>query len=260
MLSAGWEIWGPNGGYLASVAMRAAGIDCGRGRPASINAHFVGAGQTGNVDIVVETNRATRVATSTTVRLSQAGRPWLVATIWGVDDDLDGLEHHTSEVPASMPDPLSLTSTRELLAEKDFGRHPFWHNLEKRPLAWFEWEDRPAMEPKAQSWYRFVPTETFADPWIDAMRSLILIDLDSWPAATLAHTGELAHYAPTIELSARFMHDASNDKWLFSEAFTPVSTGGLMAATGSIWSKDKRLIAAGGSTLLNRPATRRPDK
>lgn len=80
-LSPEWEIWGLNGGYLAAVAMRAAGSTCGRGRPASINAHVVGRSTSGAVDIDVDINRTTQVATSTTVRLTQDDRPVLVATV-----------------------------------------------------------------------------------------------------------------------------------------------------------------------------------
>ena len=104
-LSPDWEIWGPNGGYLASVALRAAGIASGRARPASINAHFVGAGRSAPVEISVEINRETKVATSVTARISQEGRPLLVASVWGADDDLDGLEHHTTLGPHDLPGP-----------------------------------------------------------------------------------------------------------------------------------------------------------
>ena len=36
-LSDDWRIWGPQGGYIASLALRAAGRECGRPRPASIS-------------------------------------------------------------------------------------------------------------------------------------------------------------------------------------------------------------------------------
>lgn len=106
---------------------------------------------------------------------------------------------------------------------------------------------------------RFVPTAAFADPWVDACRSLILIDLDSWPSVTRAHLGNLDHFAPTIELTARFVGSTFHEPWLLSEASAPVASGGLVAATGRIWSRDRRLVAIGGSTLLCRPAARRPD-
>ncbi len=269
-LSPDWEIWGPNGGYLASVAMRAAGLASGRARPASITTHFVGAGRSAAVEISVDVNRETKVATSVTARISQEGRPLLVATVWGVDDDLDGLEHQTSLGPHDVADPETLPSTAELLRSQDPdndgdsaepARHPFWDNIEQRPTEWIDdWENREVAEPATRTWVRFVPTATFADPWVDACRSLILIDLDSWPSACRAHLGDLEHFAPTIELTARFIGSTTDEPWLLSEAGAPVATGGLVAATGQIWTRDRELVALGGSTLLCRPAARRPDR
>jgi len=261
-LSPDWEIWGPNGGYLAAVAMRAAGIASGRARPASITAHFVGAGRSEPVEISVEVNRETKVATSVTARISQEGRPLLVATVWSVDGDLDGLEHHTALGPYDVPDPDALKSTEELWGERDGPpRHPFWSNIETRPTEWIaDWENREASEPSMRAWVQFVPTATFADPWVDACRSLILIDLDSWPSATRAHLGDLEHFAPTIEVTARFIGSTENEPWLLSEASAPVASRGLVAGVGQVWTRDRRLVALGGSTLLCRPAARRPDR
>jgi acyl-CoA thioesterase II len=258
-LSPEWEIWGPNGGYLAAVAMRAAGIASDRARPASINAHFVGAGQSGEVTITTEVNRATRVATSVSVRVAQDDRLLLSAIVWGVDGDLDGLEHHTREVPSPTADP-ELQPSLAALTEGD-PRHPFWSNLDIRPLGWIhDWDNREPSEPSVASWVRFVPRTTFEDPWVDSARSLILIDLDSWPSATRAHVGDLEHYAPTIELSARFIGSTAGEPWLLSRAATPRASRGLMASTGEVWTSQMQLAAIGGSTLLCRPATRRPDR
>jgi acyl-CoA thioesterase II len=244
------------------VAMRAAGVASGRARPASINAHFVGAGRSAPVEISVDVNRQTRVATSVTARISQEGRPLLVATVWGVDAELDGLEHHTELVPHDVPDPELLANLDTLLAAQgDAPRHGFWDNMEQRPTEWIDdWEHREASEPATRAWVRFVPTATFTDPWVDACRSLILIDLDSWPSAVRAHLGELDHFAPTIEVTARFVGSTVDDPWLLSDARAPVATGGLIAGVGRIWTRDRRLVALGGSTLLCRPAARRPDR
>lgn len=148
-----------------------------------------------------------------------------------------------------------------MAGQEQHGQHPFWDNIEKRPLEWItDWEHREASEPTTRAWVRFVPTATFADPWIDACRSLIRIDLDAWPSATRPHLGDLDHFAPTIEVTARFVGSTANEPWLLSEASAPVATGGLVAGTGNIWTSDRQLVATGGSTLLCRPAVRRPDR
>jgi hypothetical protein len=38
-LSRDWEIWGPNGGYLAVIALRAAGAHTSLRRPATFSCH-----------------------------------------------------------------------------------------------------------------------------------------------------------------------------------------------------------------------------
>lgn len=259
-LSPDWEIWGPNGGYLASVALRAAGHTSDRARPVSIHAHFVGAGRTGPVLLRTEVNRATKVATSVTVHLEQEGRPWLVATVWGADDELPGLEHQTAARPTAR-DPAELPNMATLMAGKGEPPHAFWNNLEQRPLSWIEdWENREASEPATSAWIKFVPTATHDDPWIDAARPLILIDLDAWSAAMRAHVGALDFYAPTIDVTARFLGSTADEAWLLSEAATPAASNGIVGATGQIWTRDRDLVAIGGSTLLSRPAARRPDR
>lgn len=74
-----------------------------------------------------------------------------------------------------------------------------------------------------------------------------------------AHLLHASHYAPTIELAVRFARPVVADEWLFNRARVPVSTGGLMLASGEVWTADGLLVATGGSTLLCRPAARRPD-
>ena len=40
-LSTDWEIWGPNGGYVAAIALRAAGRVAKVPRPAAFTGHFL---------------------------------------------------------------------------------------------------------------------------------------------------------------------------------------------------------------------------
>ncbi|MFK8024471.1 MAG: acyl-CoA thioesterase [Ilumatobacter sp.] len=259
-----WEIWGPQGGYLAAVALRAAGAATGRARPASVAAHFVGAGTSGPVEIDVVTNRETRVATSVSFRVVQHSergeRAILTGSAWGVDDGLPGLEHGV-EPPVEPFTPDGLPDIRELLAGADAPPpHPFWLNVEQRPLAWIDdWDAREPGEPRQQHWYRFVDGATFDEPWLDACRGLVVLDVDSWGSATRAHPSPLEHFAPTIELAVRFVGDGRGSPWLFSDARAPVAANGLVAHAGEIWAADGRIVATGGSTLLCRPVARRPD-
>ena len=61
-----------------------------------------------------------------------------------------------------------------------------------------------------EGWCRFDPTATFEDPYLDAARSLMIIDTMGWPAFMASQTGAPPNSsAPTIELSARFHRPAS---------------------------------------------------
>ncbi len=63
-LSRDWEIWGPNGGYIASIALRAAGEHSQFGRPVSIVGHFLGIATFDDVVVEVKTLRLTKRAES----------------------------------------------------------------------------------------------------------------------------------------------------------------------------------------------------
>ena len=62
-LSRDWEIWGPSGGYIASIALRAAGkIAPLDHRPATFSCQYLAAGQFWDVEIEVEPVRKGRNA------------------------------------------------------------------------------------------------------------------------------------------------------------------------------------------------------
>jgi acyl-CoA thioesterase II len=259
-LSREWEIWGPNGGYIASIALRAAGRHSGRVRPASIAAHFLGVASFGPIEARCRTLRSTRVATSTLVELVQDGKAIVAAMVWSVDE-LPGLEFQTSRRPEVVGDPEMFARSAERLADVGIEEHPFYRNIELRPIDWIDdWDNRIAGEPATRAWYRFVPDATFDDPWVDAMRSLILVDLEIWPCVGRGVTGDLEFYGPSIDVECRFHHVANDEPWLRTEGEASVGHDGLIGGSVEVWARDGRLVASGGSTLLCRPAQLRPDR
>lgn len=259
-----WEIWGPNGGYIASIALRAAGASSAlaRPRPASFSCVFLGAGSFDTpVDIAVTTLRPARRAEAMRVTITQGERALLEAHVWAVDDGLDGLEHDVT-APPDVPGPDELKTFAELLPDET--PHRFWQNFDGKPVAWIppeEWPPPPPVEPVVQQWMRFAPEARFEDePWVDACRSIVLLDTFQWPAAHRPHlhrgTDEPAFIAPNIDLSVRFHRPAPASEWLLVDARAPVAGAGLMAGEARVWSEDRRLVASAVSHLLCREVPR----
>jgi acyl-CoA thioesterase-2 len=247
-LNQDWEIWGPMGGYVAACALRAAGDASSQPFPVSFSCHYLGVARFEPIDIQVEPRRQGRAATSQRVEVSQSGQAVLDAMVWSAPEGR-GLEHDET-VPPDVPGPDDLPGP-----PRDTVRpYRFWGNLESRPLrfeaTWPPDGPRPALW---QEWLRFVPTATFADPWIDAARLLILVDLPSWPSAHRPHAWRQPPFvAPTLDLNVAFHQPAVDDEWLLCDGSAPLSTRGLFGWTARIWSAGGKLLASGGGQCLYR--------
>ena len=253
-LNGDWEIWGPMGGYVAACALRAVGASTDHPRPAAFSCHYLGVARFAPVDIRVQPRKEGRSASSYRVEVEQEGRPILDGMAWSAAGDVDGLEHDETVAPP-VPGPLGLPAMRELVPDEERPRYPFWGNFEARPIefdpVWPPPDPRPA---RWQQWLRFLPTSTFEDPWIDAARSLILVDLPSWPSAHRPHAWTNPPYtAPTLDLSVAFHSPTFDQEWLLCDGEAPLSTAGLFGWTARVWSPGGRLHASGGGSCLYRP-------
>lgn len=252
MVSQDWEIWGPMGGYVASIALRAAGAESAQSTPAALSCHYLGVAAFEPVDIRVEALREARTAASHRVSLTQGDRPILEALVWSIGD-VEGLEHDETSAP-EVPGPDGLPSMRDLVAPEDGPPFRFWENLDAKPIE-FE-PDRPPDGPRSarwQEWLRFEPTAAFDDPWVDAARSVILVDLPSWPAANRPHAWKQPPFtAPTLDLNVAFHQPTSDEPWLLCDGTAPLAAGGLFGWTAQVWSPSGRLHASGGGQCLYR--------
>lgn len=246
-----WEIWGPMGGYVAACALRAVGEEAGDHRPAAFSCHYLGVASFAAVDVAVTARRRGRRTTAWRVELTQDGRAVLDAMAWSTAVT-DGLEHDETTPPA-VPDPDGLPSAEELAPGVE-PPYPFWRNLDRKPHGWEErWPPDGPRPARWAEWLRFRPTATFPDPWVDAARTVILVDLPSWPAAHRPHAWRDPPYiAPTLDLNVAFHRDARDQPWLLCDGRAPVSTGGLFSWTAQVWSPGGRLHASGGGQCLYR--------
>jgi acyl-CoA thioesterase II len=253
-LSRDWEIWGPNGGYIASIALRAAGEHSKFGRPVSISGHFLGVATFDDVIVETKTLRLTKRAESIRVSIKQGSNAIFEALVWTCAP-MDGLEHELALSPATF-EPESVPPTSERLAGEGIeAGYRFWSNLDERTLIWSsqaEWLERTPEYPSFERWYRFLPTSTFDDLWVDACRSLILIDTMGWPAVMKLHI-DSDFIAPSIDISCTFHRARINEPWLYAQATSVSANAGVVGCEGKVWARDGALLAMGTSQLLCRP-------
>ncbi len=247
-LSRDWEIWGPNGGYMAAIALRAAGALAQIPRPVSFAGHFLRPAKFDPVDIAVEAIQSGRRAESLRVRIRQDERPVFEAIVRTARAG-PGLEHVDYPSP-DVPGPEGLANMDELRKEQT-QYHKFWQNLEGRPIVnrWVAPEERVPEAPRARDWFRFRPREVFDDPFVDAARGLLLVDTMLWPAAYNRHPNP-DFIAPSLDLTAQFHRASPESPWLFCDAHAPLGEAGLISGSARIFDIEGRLVASGGSQLM----------
>jgi acyl-CoA thioesterase-2 len=249
-----YEIWGPMGGYVASIALRAAGAEAGFHRPVSFFCHYLGVAAFDEVQLHVTKLRGGRNAESFRVSMHQGERAILEATVWTITG-VEGLEHDLTLAP-EVPGPDGLKDIRELLPDEE-PLFPFWNNLDERPIGWHDtWPPAEALDPTWRQWLRFTPTATFDDPWIDACRSVVLVDVMGWPSAHQHHAWKWPNgqewMAPNLDLYVAFHTPCPDVEWLLVDGHAPFAGEGLIAWNGRLWSADRRLVASGSGQLLCR--------
>jgi acyl-CoA thioesterase len=253
-LSEAWALWGPAGGYVSAIALRAAGAHSRFSKPASYSCNYLGVAAFEPVEIEVTTLNAARRSEVVRVSMLQRERLLLDATVWTIDEGLKGFTYDGAPMP-ELPGPEGLVAWRDVSPPP----RPFlgfWSNLEERFIGPVieRWEERVPGPPIREGWCRLRPTATFEDPFLDAARSLLVIDTMGWPAFMASQTGIPPFVAPTIELSVRFHRPATTSEWLLAVTTSPVACDGLIGSSAQVWAEDGSLVASGGQHMLCRPA------
>jgi acyl-CoA thioesterase-2 len=258
-LSEDWEIWGPNGGYLATFALRAAGKVAQIQQPASFYCHFLSSPVFDTVQLDVRVLKQGRRAESFAVEMKQKDKPILHALI-KTAADAPGYSHQHLQVP-DVPAPADL-KTYQRQGDSQHPAFSFWINVERRPVeqdATGRATEQPSTEqppaPVLREWARFQPTACFEDPFVDAARALILLDTYGFPAAYRKYRS-WEYLAPNLDTSVWFHHFNPGCEWLLIDHECIVADHGLMGVSGKVWDTDGRLLATGSAQLCcvpNRP-------
>jgi acyl-CoA thioesterase len=246
-LSPEWAVWGPNGGYVAAIALRAAMAQSRLPRPASLQCQFLTVGEFAEVGVRVTALGGSKRAESLRVEVVQNDRLLLAATVWMVDDPLRGYVHDFASAP-DVPSPDTLRGYQDLEGDEYAEWYPIWRSIEGRPLRWRE----PPGRPEWQTWLRFTQTE-FPDRVVDALRQLFWLDFPGWNATIAAHPWPFPYLTPNLDLTVQFHAFAPNTTWMLADGVVPLAQDGLVGCTSHLWSEDGRLLASGSSTHVCRP-------
>lgn len=247
-LSKDWEIWGPNGGYLCAIALRAAGGEAQVPRPVALYCHYLKVAQFAPVDLTVELLGRTRRSESFRVSMRQDGKAILEAMIRTAASG-PGLEHLDVEAPA-VPPPEQLPDARSLLTPEHGKRHAFWSNFDVRVVHDERFKlPRAATPPRWQEWFRVHCATDFADPFLDAGRSALLLDTMGWPAAVGPHPNS-GFLAPSLDFAAWFHATSPAGDFVLVDSHSAVAREGAIHAGGRLFDRAGTLLASSGTQLL----------
>lgn len=245
-----WDIWGPNGGYLAAIALRAAGMRAGADqRPAGISCQYLRRGRFGPARLDVEPLKPGRSASCFGVTMTQEGERTLTAQVWTVGASAE-------VAPAYMELEMPAVSAPEALKPPaaDPGGFAFWQNFDLRIAS----PERPGRGNPAgartERWLRFHGYEPgVGDLFLAAARPLLMIDTLLWPAHWSRRAQQLDYVGPSLDVSVWFHAPSGAEEWLLAEATAPAANDGLVYGQGRVWTRKGTLVASGASNMLAMP-------
>ena len=253
-LSRDWEGLNgvPLGGYLAAMALRAAGTECGLPRPVSFACQFLQSPKYGReVDLEVTTLRATKRTAALRVSMRQDSELVLEALVWASGNGLPGYEFTASEPPtASLPDDWSPIEGRT--------QQPLPKCMQQIETRW-DHEDpgTPGAhgKPYSHAWHRFKPRDRYGEPFADASRLVLLSDIRAFgPVAFHVDVAaeKIPFFAPNMDLTVQFARPSGDCGWLLGAARALAAAEGTIATRIEFWSEQGQPLAMASSTLMCR--------
>ena len=237
VLDAGWDVGGGvlNGGYLLSVAARAAVLESPHPHPVALSASYLHAAAAGPASLTVTAGRAGRTLAHSTVVLSDAAGP--AVTVQATTATLDAGEPvFAAPMPAAtrVEDCFSLAENAHLAPSRVAVpglTQRVETRLDPRTAGWAL--GRPGDEPLLRAWVRFADGRE-PDP-------LALVTFaDALPPAPWALG--MFGWAPTVQLQV-LVRALPAAGWCLVEARAGEIAGGWIDEDYRIWDSTGRLVA-----------------
>jgi acyl-CoA thioesterase len=244
-----WDSFGPLGGYVAAIALRAAGDVARVPRPVSFSAQFLVPARHGEITLVVSPLHVGRRTELFRVEVCQNDATILIATVRTALESA-GYQHEAS-LPESMHSPHALRSFNQIFSY----RSPieYQNSLDLRPAdgahAWLTGERSP--EPWFGAWHRFDDDSASDDAFLRAARLLLIADTMPWSATVNHHGCKRIPFRPrSLDLHAWFHRPETPLTWFGAEANVPIAQAGLLTGQIAIWGEDSKLFASATSQVM----------
>jgi acyl-CoA thioesterase len=254
----GWRAWapdhwfvgrGPNGGFLAALAARAA--ESAAERPLrSLTLHFIAAPAVGPLEVGVALEREGRSYSAASVRIHQGGRPVTLALATLGRLAADGAAWDF----AAAPSPIPLEQTGQLPFDQA-GIPAFLRNYDLR----WALGSQPGVRngvPETGGWIRTTEPRALDAPLVAAMT-------DAWAPVAFAALGR-AVGAPTLDLTIHIRRalprpGMAPEDYVLGRFHSRLAVAGVWEEDGELWTPDGELIAQSRQlALVREPPGRSP--
>jgi acyl-CoA thioesterase len=246
-----WRAWapdhwfvgrGPNGGFLAALAARAA-EQAARRPLRSLALHFVAAPAVGPLELSAAIEREGRSYSAASLRLEQDGRPMMLGLATLGPLPADGAEWSAAAMPAATP----LEQTEPVSFEQA-GIPAFMLNYDMR-WALGARPDAADAPPETGGWIRTTEPRALDAPLVAAMT-------DAWMPAAFVALGRFVA-APTLDLTVHIRRPLppagmAPEDYVLGRFLSRLSVAGVWEEDGELWTPSGELIAQSRQLALVR--------
>jgi len=240
-LSERWNIWGPNGGYLSAIALRAIEAFADGLVPISLHTQYLRVAKFSEVGLNIRELRKGRSVANYEVVMVQGGKD-IIRTNIILGKEHAGLNHDCVNTPSEI-DTLDSLPTFERSGDMS----PFWDNFNLKAVNWGD--KTSGEEATSKTWFEFKGIADYQNLFLDYARSVVLIDTMLWPAAHSMYDKDIDFVAPSLDLYIKFHRSSPHSEWLFCNAISPLADRGLLTGNAEIFDKNGMLLASGGSQM-----------
>jgi len=243
----------PQGGIVASFALRAAAMEVGDPAMALRTSTSVFAGQVsaGELEIEVDVLRRGRSAVQlvSTVKNRGAAAGTTVICVFGA------ARRGPSFTDITAPDVPGPQESRQLRDEapEDFQRYeiwPFWTRIESRfALGHAEWEDYVPESSDVATWLRFVDAPRLADGQLDPLALLTLADRMPGSIGEKTGRGGPRWFAPSADLTVHLLEPLQSE-WVLAHDTARWADDGWASAESRLFDEQGVLVAYATQMML----------